>query len=124
AGMRIRAALFPGRGALPRATAHAAGGRRHAGPGRGAPSGLSFPVAAVNAMAATKAAASGNAAAPMPGALLRVDGLRVEFGARAALCGVTFDLHAGECLGLVGESGSGKSTLARAILRLVHASQG
>jgi len=78
----------------------------------------------VNAMAATKAAASGNAAAPMPGALLRVDGLRVEFGARAALCGVTFDLHAGECLGLVGESGSGKSTLARAILRLVHASQG
>ncbi len=60
----------------------------------------------------------------MPAALLRVDQLRVEFGARAALCDVTFDLLAGECLGLVGESGSGKSTLARAILRLVHASQG
>lgn len=78
----------------------------------------------MNAMAATHAAASGNAGAPLPAALLRVDRLRVDFGARAALCEVTFDLLAGECLGLVGESGSGKSTLARAILRLVHTSRG
>jgi oligopeptide transport system ATP-binding protein len=60
----------------------------------------------------------------IPDPLLRVADLRVEFGARAALRDVTFDLFAGETLGLVGESGSGKSTLARAILRLVRASKG
>ncbi len=56
--------------------------------------------------------------------LLRISDLKVDFGGRAALHDVTFDLFAGETLGLVGESGSGKSTLARAILRLVRASGG
>ncbi len=60
----------------------------------------------------------------MSGALLEVRGLSVHFGAFAALEDVSFDLQAGETVGLVGESGSWKSTLARAVLRLVPAVQG
>src|SRR5688572_5334069 len=69
------------------------------------------------------------------GPLLSVQDLTVTFAVRGrgllapyrplvAVDRVSFDLHAGETLGIVGESGCGKSTLGRAVLRLLPAKSG
>ena len=69
------------------------------------------------------------------GNILEVRDLKVHFPIRKgvfartvgwvkAVDGVSFDLRAGETLGVVGESGSGKSTTARVIAGLVRATSG
>ena len=68
-------------------------------------------------------------------ALVRVRDLRLHFpvysgflrhrtGVIKAIDGISFDIFAGETLGLVGESGSGKTTAGRALLRLYSATSG
>jgi oligopeptide transport system ATP-binding protein len=76
-------------------------------------------------------------ASASPELLLSVKDLRVHFAIRSespwpwtptralkAVDGVSFELRAGETLGIVGESGCGKSTLARALLNLVPITDG
>ncbi|HQV58525.1 MAG TPA: dipeptide/oligopeptide/nickel ABC transporter ATP-binding protein, partial [Ilumatobacteraceae bacterium] len=77
-----------------------------------------------------------NAMPPSDKALIVVRDLVKEFPIRGgglikrtvghvhAVSGVSFEIRAGETLGLVGESGSGKTTTARAVLQLQRPTSG
>jgi len=69
------------------------------------------------------------------GSLVKVEDLKTHFPIRKGLFskvaawvkavdGVSFDIPAGQTLGLVGESGCGKTTVGRTLLRLIPATSG
>jgi oligopeptide/dipeptide ABC transporter ATP-binding protein len=56
--------------------------------------------------------------------LLEAQGLHKTFAGRAAVHDLSFQLRAGEVLGIIGESGCGKSTLARLLTGLLSPDSG
>jgi ABC-2 type transport system ATP-binding protein len=57
--------------------------------------------------------------APQPSAVIRLQNLRHEYGGRAALAGVSFDVRPAEIFGLLGPNGSGKTTTFRILSTLM-----
>jgi ABC-type cobalamin/Fe3+-siderophores transport system ATPase subunit len=56
--------------------------------------------------------------------LLRVAGLTKRYGEQHALAAVSFDVRAGEVLGLIGPNGAGKTTLLEALADLIPVEAG
>ena len=108
AGLRVRAALPPGRRRLP--GRRAAAGRARARP----PLGL----------LASRQRRPELTEAPLLQVKDLVHEFRTDLGTVHAVSGVSFDVRAGETLGIVGETGSGKSTLARSIVQAPRPTSG
>ncbi|MES2530546.1 MAG: ABC transporter ATP-binding protein [Pseudomonadota bacterium] len=60
----------------------------------------------------------------MTAPLLRFDNVTRRFGGLVALNGISFDVGAGEIVGLIGPNGSGKSTLANIVTGVLPPSSG
>lgn len=56
--------------------------------------------------------------------LLRVSNVTVRFGGLTAIDSVSFDVFAGELLGLIGPNGAGKTTMLRSITGVVRPTEG
>ncbi len=56
--------------------------------------------------------------------MIRLEGLRKEFGAVVAVEGVTLDVAAGEIVALVGDNGAGKSTVVQCLAGVVEPTAG
>jgi phospholipid/cholesterol/gamma-HCH transport system ATP-binding protein len=65
-----------------------------------------------------------NTDSPEPEVMLSLRDVRVSYGEREILHGVSFDVKRGETLVILGGSGSGKSTLLRTLVGLEKASSG
>ena len=60
----------------------------------------------------------------MPGFLVRIEDLAFRYGDTHVLRGVSFDVGAGDIVGLLGRNGSGKTTLLRLLARLLRPTSG
>ena len=56
--------------------------------------------------------------------MLKIEALTKIYGQAAAVDNVTFDVPAGQMVGIIGRSGAGKSTLLRMINRLTDPTSG